>query len=185
MNRDCSLDLRLPPVFVAHFVAHETTAHGGRHGRRSPARVAGGFGGLFTAAALTRWWVCRFCGNRKCDLRPPATPPALGARCWGAELGEKTYAKQGASPRGSWLFRYVFSSARHHAPQGWWAGCPFVGPIRGCNRTGVPTHALTQHPMRTQNSRPRAWAREGIPGPPAQPNYRPRQKPHRRYDHAF
>ena len=94
----------------------------------------------------------------------------LEGEALGRRVGERLQAKQAASPRGICIDSYVFCSIHHHAPQGRWAGCPFVGPIRGCHRAGAHATTLTQQPMQPQKRRPRAWAREGIPGPPTPPN---------------
>ncbi len=94
----------------------------------------------------------------------------LGGEVLGIDVGERLRAKRVDSPREIYISSYVFCSTLHHAPPGRWAGCPFVGPIRGCNRTGVPTAVFTQRPWQAKNHRPRAWAREGTPGPSAPPN---------------
>ena len=85
----------------------------------------------------------------------------LGGEVLGRRVGKRLQAKQAASPRGICIDSYAFCSIQHHAPPGRWAGCPFVGPIRGRHRPGAHTTAFTQRPIRTQNHRPRAWAREG------------------------
>ena len=172
LNGDCPLDLRAPP-FALLCGARDDCA------RRAAWQA-------FSGSRRGRlWWVCLgCCVNRVVDtpaLWQPRVRPAparhatrLGGEVLGRSIGERLQAKRAASPRGICIDSYVFCSAQHHAPQGRWAGCPFVGPIRGRRRTGAPTTSLTQLPMRANSLRPRAWAREGIPGPPAPPN------PHRK-----
>jgi len=132
-------------LFVAHFVA------------LSRLRTAGGVAGVLRLASRANMAV-----NQNCCVNTWVGPPVLWqpqvrpaparhtTRLWGEVLGrsvgERLQAKRAVSPRGICMSRYVFCSEQHHAPQGWWAGCPFVGPIRGCCRVGGPATVLTQQP---------------------------------------
>jgi hypothetical protein len=54
---------------------------GGRRGLRSPARVADGTARFADFVALSRSFSRLLCGNRKCGLRPQATPSAYSCDC--------------------------------------------------------------------------------------------------------
>ena len=76
------------------------------------------------------------------------------------------------SPGHALSIRFVRTSdilCSRTTPLGRQTGYPFICPIRGCRKAGAPTKPLKNHCPQAQNLRPRAWARERVPGLPAPP----------------
>lgn len=144
-------------------------ADGGRRGLRSPARVAGGHFGFAMVAASTPQLARPLCGNRKCDLRPQTPPPAVSGVCGQENKKSLPPLRCAISRRLKVNFFFV---QRSTTPLGWWIGYPFIGPIRGGRRAGAPESVLANNCPSVNRVRPRAWARERIPGPPALPTPR-------------
>ncbi len=59
----------------------------------------------------------------------------------------------------------------NNAP-GWRTGYPFIGPIRGCHRAGLPIAVLTNQRQQNNNIPPRAWAK-GTDARSASPTHTP------------
>ena len=100
----------------------------------------------------------------------------LGGDVLGCSIGKRVQVELAASPRKTCVSSYVFCSTQHPATPGRWAGCPFVGPIRGCDknrRLNNGVNAVTKEnpkpPPASVGQRRDTWLTDPA-RPPAPPN---------------